>query len=253
MNDQSRRSFLFLGALAGAAVLRPAAAAAQGVGRIRRAIPRKTTPEFQTAVVNESVPALADWTDTKARLVRRITMGATAAEMTRVRTLGYQEYLNEQLHPEQLDDSAVDAVVAAKWPQILQASDVIFSVNQFTLQSQLQEATIYRAAFSRRQLYERMVEFWSDHFNIAFTKVGYLKVADDRDVIRANALGKFRDLLRASAKSAAMLAYLDQNQSRRGAPNQNYARELMELHTLGVDNGYTQNDVAELSRVLTGW
>ena len=98
-----------------------------------------------------------------------------------------------------------------------------------------------------------MVEFWSDHFNISITKVGYLKAVDDRDVIRAHALGNFRDLLFASAKSGAMMAYLDQNQSRSGAPNQNYAREIMELHTLGVDGGYTQTDVAELSRVLTGW
>jgi uncharacterized protein (DUF1800 family) len=118
---------------------------------------------------------------------------------------------------------------------------------------QLQQATIYRAAFSTRQLYERMVEFWSDHFNIYVGKVGYLKVIDDREVIRKHALGRFGDLVKASAKSPAMLAYLDQTTSRVGRPNQNYARELMELHTLGVDGGYTQDDVAELSRVLTGW
>jgi len=98
-----------------------------------------------------------------------------------------------------------------------------------------------------------MVEFWTDHFSIDMNKVGYLKVIDDRDVIRKHALGNFGDLLKASAKSAAMLGYLDQNLSRVGAPNQNYARELMELHTLGVDGGYTQQDVEELARVLTGW
>ena len=74
-----------------------------------------------------------------------------------------------------------------------------------------------------------------------------------RDVIRKHALGKFPDMLKASAHSPSMLAYLDQTQSRNTAPNQNYAREIMELHTLGVDGGYTQDDVAELSRVLTGW
>src|SRR5215510_13005709 len=98
-----------------------------------------------------------------------------------------------------------------------------------------------------------MVEFWTDHFNQDLDKVGYFYVADLRDVIRKNALGRFPDMLRASAHSASMMAYLDQNASRSGAPNQNYARELMELHTLGVDAGYTQTDVAELSRVLTGW
>ena len=78
-------------------------------------------------------------------------------------------------------------------------------------------------------------------------------MVDDRDVIRPHALGKFPDLLRASAHSGAMLYYLDQNTSRTPTPNQNYAREIMELHTMGVDGGYTQTDVAELSRILTGW
>ena len=98
-----------------------------------------------------------------------------------------------------------------------------------------------------------MVEFWSDHFNIDYEKVGYLKTLDDRDVIRKHALGKFPDLLKASAHSPAMLEYLDNTRSRGRNTNQNYAREIMELHTLGVDGGYTQDDVAELSRILTGW
>ena len=139
------------------------------------------------------------------------------------------------------------------WPLLSQTPAQLASASASTVQEQLQEATIYRAAFSSRQLYQRMVEFWSDHFNIYVGKVGYLKAVDDRDVIRANALGTFPDLLFASAHSPAMLAFLDQSSSRVGAPNQNYAREVMELHTLGVNGGYTQTDVAELSRVLTGW
>jgi len=250
---RTRRSFVFFGALACAAIL-PRAAHAQGLGRIKKLPVRKPPDQgFATRVVNESVPALPDWMSTSARLVRRISMGATSMEITRAKQLGYQEYLNRQLRYAEIDDSVVDAVVASKWPLISQSNEQIFATNQFTLQSQLQEATIFRATFSERQLFERMVEFWSDHFNIAFTKVGYLKVADDRDVIRRHAIGKFRDLVQATAKSAAMLAYLDQTQSRVGAPNQNYARELMELHTVGVDGGYTQNDVAELARVFTGW
>src|SRR4029078_4060886 len=100
---------------------------------------------------------------------------------------------------------------------------------------------------------QRVVEFWSDHFNQDLDKVGYLLVGDQRDVVRKNALGKFADLLKASAHSASMMVYLAQNGSRNTAPNQNYAREIMELHTLGVDGGDSQNDVAEWSRVLTGW
>ena len=98
-----------------------------------------------------------------------------------------------------------------------------------------------------------MVEFWSDHFNQDIDKVQTLLVADQRDVIRKYAMTTFPQLLKASAHSASMMVYLDQNASSSKAPNQNYAREIMELHTLGVDGGYTQDDVAELSRVLTGW
>jgi uncharacterized protein (DUF1800 family) len=102
-------------------------------------------------------------------------------------------------------------------------------------------------------LFERLVEFWSDHFNISMQKVGYLKVVDDSQVIRQYAMSTFPQLLKASAHSPAMLDYLDQQMSTKAAPNQNYAREIMELHTLGVNGGYTQTDVSELSRVLTGW
>ena len=104
-------------------------------------------------------------------------------------------------------------------------------------------------------LLARMTEFWFNHLNVFVGKgpvrpfVGHYVV----NVIRANALGKFEDLLLASARHPAMLFYLDQAQSNARGLNENYARELMELHTLGVDAGYTQNDVRELARILTGW
>jgi uncharacterized protein (DUF1800 family) len=99
-----------------------------------------------------------------------------------------------------------------------------------------------------------MVEFWTDHFNIYLDKVGpALKCPDDLNVIRKNALGSFPQMLWDSAHSAAMMQYLDNAQSYSGNPNQNYARELMELHTLGVNGGYTQQDVIEVARCLTGW
>ncbi|HEX5323812.1 MAG TPA: DUF1800 domain-containing protein, partial [Capsulimonadaceae bacterium] len=95
----------------------------------------------------------------------------------------------------------------------------------------------------------------SDHFNIyAFKGQGpQLKVVDDQSTIRKYALGRFRDLLGASARSAAMLGYLDNTVNRKGVPNENYAREIMELHTLGVHGGYTQHDVKEVARCFTGW
>ena len=224
----------------------------------RRAfLSRETQPRprarFQTAVVNEVTPVPAAWQDPVARLLRRATMGLTADDLTTARKLGYAAWLDQQLRPTRIDDSAVTTALTARYPLLSQPTDQLASTNATNIAQQLQQGTVYRAALSKRQLFERMVEFWSDHFNISINKVGYLKIADDRDVVRKHALGRFGDLLKASAKSPAMLAYLDQTQSRVGRPNQNYAREVMELHTLGVDGGYTQTDVAELSRVLTGW
>lgn len=124
---------------------------------------------------------------------------------------------------------------------------------------------ILRAACSQNQLQEVMTDFWFNHFNVSLTKNDCAEFipAYERDVIRPNALGRFNELLLKTAKSPAMLYYLDNfsssaaardtmNQKGRGL-NENYAREVMELHTLGVDGGYTQQDVTEAARVLTGW
>ncbi|MFI5228212.1 MAG: DUF1800 domain-containing protein [Gemmatimonadales bacterium] len=250
----SRRAFMVFGALAAATIV-PRSARAQG--RRRRAIsaarPREPHDAFPMVVPSETVGVFAEWDSSVGRLARRLTYGVTAGDITQANALGYDGYLEQQLNYTRIDDSAVDNFVAQKWPMLSQTSDQLFSADQGTLENQLRESTIYRAAFSQRQLYQRMVELWSDHFNQDYNKVGYLLAADQRDVIRKHALGKFPDLLKASAHSASMMLYLDQNTSRSGAPNQNYAREIRELHTLSVNGGYTQNDVAELSRVLTGW
>jgi len=248
----SRRSFFFFGALA-AATLVPKAARAQAPSRKRRIVEKDPIDVAPEVAPTESVAAFAEWDSPLSRLVRRATLGITKAEVARANQLGWQGYLNYQLNYTRINDDAVEGVVAQKYPLLAQTSDLLFSASATDIRNQLTEGTIYRAAFSQRQLYHRMVEFWSDHFNQDLDKVGYLLVADQRDVIRKNALGRFPDLLKASAHSASMMAYLDQSASRNKAPNQNYAREIMELHTLGVDGGYTQNDVAELSRVLTGW
>ena len=241
-----RRFFLF-GALASVG-LRPSRAKAQS--RARPVLPRG---RFQTIAQSEVPGAPAAWTDKHARLLRRATYGPTPTDLATAKSIGYQAWLQRQLKPSRIDDSACETLVAERYPNLNKTGEELYAMSSSTLQAELQQATIFRAAFSQRQLYERMVEFWSDHFNIDYGKVGYLKLLDDRDVIRKHALGKVGDLVKASAKSAAMLAYLDQTQSRVGRPNQNYARELLELHTVGVDGGYTQDDVAELSRVLTGW
>jgi uncharacterized protein (DUF1800 family) len=193
------------------------------------------------------------WDSALSRLVRRITNGTTPEEIALARKLGFYGYLNYHLSATKIDDAVAQSFVTSNYPLLTQDANQLYAQDERMVVDQFVDSTLYRAAWSRRQLYERMVEFWSDHFNIQYTEVTYLKVIDDRDVIRKNALGKFPDLLKASAHSPAMLEYLDNTRNRKPNVNQNYAREIMELHTLGVDGGYTQQDVAELSRVLSGW
>jgi uncharacterized protein (DUF1800 family) len=136
--------------------------------------------------------------------------------------------------------------------------------------TELQRAKLLRAVYSDRQLYELMVDFWENHFSIFANKDDdrYLVTGFDRETIRPFALARFRDLLGATAHSPAMLFYLDNWRSSVPRPypakgdkpagvdgglNENYARELMELHTLGVDGGYTQKDVQEVARCFSGW
>lgn len=260
----ARRGFLraALGLAAGAA---GAAASASSLGAqvpTRRGVPasrqREQSPvrgvPRELAQVTPAPASVTDaWRDPVGRLVRRITWGITDDELQRAKSMGYRAYLEEQLAPSRIDDRACAAFVQRTYPVVSMTPDALMRFDGFQASVQLQEAALYRAAFSRRQLQERMVDFWSDHFNVFRDDIGYLKVIDDRDVIRRHALGRFPDLLRASAHSAAMLEYLDNTRSRRGAINENYAREIMELHSLGVDGGYTQQDVNELARVFTGW
>lgn len=119
----------------------------------------------------------------------------------------------------------------------------------------LQEAKLYRAIYSRRQLDEMLVDFWFNHFNVFENKGAdqVLLTSYERDAIRPYVLNHFKDLLLATAEHPAMLFYLDNWQSRAGKINENYGRELLELHSLGVDGGYTQRDVIEVARCFTGW
>jgi hypothetical protein len=205
---------------------------------------------------------LGDWpeesTDPTWRVLNRITFGPRPEERARAAEVGLEAFIEEQLSPEALDEG-----FGLNQPQIkvrrletlnLDAPE-LFDFRRHIVTRELQQASLLRAVYSPRQLNEVMVDFWSNHFNVAQTKgdCAWLKTVDDRDVIRPHAMGKFHDLLYASAHSPAMLFYLDNQENHAGNPNENYARELMELHTLGVDGGYTQHDVQELARCLTGW
>ena len=261
-------------------------------------------------------------------VLNRLGFGARPGDVERVKSIGLENYLNQQLSPEKINDTVAEnkvkdlpvltmttAELYEKYPQPgqllrqLQARGMLPGESQTSPQTnpqtnppnpqdekyrqiiqdyyvqnglqrpqriiaELQTSRILRAVYSERQLQEVMVDFWTNHFNIFANKGAdrWLLPAYDRDTIRPNAMGKFSELLVATAQSPAMLFYLDnfqsvgpdanrggarrmlnQPQQQRRGINENYARELMELHTLGVDGGYTQKDVQEVARCFTGW
>ena len=257
-------------------------------------------------------------------VLNRLGFGARPGDVERVKAMGLEKYINQQLAPEKIDDAIAEtkihdlsvlkmstAELYEKYPQPnqlirqLQNRGMLpkdladtqdpqknprdnpeyrkliqeyYKENGLELpqriMAELHASRILRAVYSERQLNEVMVDFWTNHFNVFAGKGAdrWLLPGYDRDTIRPNAMGKFSALLQATAQSPAMLFYLDNFQSvspdasrgraqvmmneqarpRRGI-NENYARELMELHTLGVDGGYTQKDVQEVARCFTGW
>jgi uncharacterized protein (DUF1800 family) len=177
------------------------------------------------------------------------------------------------------DDEQIEAIEALPQPMrnrlALAASPAlrrriqVLSAPAQMVNRDLTEGKLLRAIYSSHQLEEVLTDFWFNHFNVYLNKGAdrYMVTAYERDVIRPHVLGKFKDLLLATAQSPAMLFYLDNWQSaapgmvrpfappkqRKAGLNENYGRELMELHTLGVDGGYTQQDVTEVARCFTGW
>jgi uncharacterized protein (DUF1800 family) len=203
-------------------------------------------------------------------LLNRITYGPRPGEVELVAQTGWDAFLDQQLHPEQIDDSALEAQLAQfktltmNNAQLIEAYPPKGQPGPRAVIKELEASSLLRAIFSERQLFEIMVDFWSNHLNIYIGKdqVKWLKTVDDRDVIRKHALGTFRDMLLASAKSPAMLIYLDNAENvapgvrggrKSSGLNENYAREVMELHTVGAAGGYTQDDVTTVARALTGW
>jgi uncharacterized protein (DUF1800 family) len=245
--------------------------------------------------------------------LNRLTFGPRPGDALKVRAMGVDNWIDQQLHPEKIDDSAIEQFVG-RYPAINRnQNDLLFQYAQqqrerreikresadstrsmtaadsvalrqrmqqgnLTRQviTQLQSSRVARAVASERQLQEVMTDFWENHFSIYAQKGApepYYLTDFDRNVVRPRALGKFRDLLGAVAQSPAMLFYLDnarsmaesnrptlgrqqrQQPQQRTRPglNENYGRELLELHTLGVDGGYTQQDVINVARAFTGW
>jgi len=269
-------------------------------------------------------------------ILNRLGFGARPGDIEKVKKLGIEKYIDQQLNPSTIDDSVADtkvkslevfgmttAEVFAKYPnpgallrqleggRQAQANNAAQQnpeqmtedqqrqrrqkLNELYREYDLRPAAqlmpqvaanrVLRAVYSERQLQEVMVDFWQNHFNVFSGKaaVRWYIPSYERDVLRKNALGNFKDLLTGTAQHPAMLFYLDnfesvsptaqtpnrpgngrlrqplrpQQQQQQRRPqrgiNENYARELMELHTLGVDGGYTQTDIVEVAKAFTGW
>lgn len=211
--------------------------------------------------------------------LNRLTFGPRPDDQDRVRQIGLNKWLDLELHPERVPENALLE------QRLLPLASLRMSVAQTyehyppaqlargrnIVASELQESKLLRAVYSNHQLEELLVDFWFNHFNVFENKGAdrYMLASYEREAIRPHVFGKFYDLLLATALSPAMLFYLDNWQSsaptKPGLPagpgnrrkgrglNENYGRELLELHTLGVNGGYTQKDVIEVARCFTGW
>ena len=214
-------------------------------------------------------------------LLDRLTFGATTEDADRLRTAGVKNWLDAQLRPPPRDtlpatvQSQIDAMSISQKPMAEWVSDTAArgkALNQITdpdlkkaagqahqqimsdIAKQAATRQNLRDLYSPTQLRERMTWFWLNHFNVQQSKADIRTMVGDYEdkAIRLHALGRFRDLLGATLRHPAMLRYLDNTQNAAGHINENYAREIMELHTMGVGSGYTQHDVEELARILTG-
>lgn len=216
-----------------------------------------------SSVIEAPVATMSD----TLHLLNRITYGPRPGEPAQVERLGYDAFLEQQLYPGRIDDTAMNRRLAA-FPSLTMRNGELLATykdgtdkDPWQAQTELMKAAMLRAAYSKRQLFEVMVDFWGNHLNVSNEKDGtrWFRTTYDRDVLRRYALGKFRNLLMASAKSAAMLEYLDNRHSRipnewgDGGVNENFGRELLELHTVGSDAGYTEADVRAVARAFTGW
>jgi uncharacterized protein (DUF1800 family) len=234
--------------------------------------------------------------------LNRLAFGPRPGDAARVREMGLEKWIEQQLSPDRIANQALDARLARFDTLTLDAATIARDYflparqqrrarqlaagpapdtpmqpamqpmrddirQERRIFAELSEAKVVRAVYSERQLEEVLVDFWFNHFNVFARKgqTGIYVGEYERDAIRPRVFGTFRDLLGATAKSPAMLVYLDNSQSvapnarmaangqRPRGLNENYARELLELHTLGVDGGYTQQDIVNVARAFTGW
>jgi uncharacterized protein (DUF1800 family) len=183
-----------------------------------------------------------NWTrDSAAHLLRRAGFGGTPSEIDALYAKGLEGAVTSLVDYGSVDLTAYESALAAR------------NYNTLTLRG-LQQWFLDRMAFSPRPLEEKMTYFWNLHWTSGIAKVrGATLIFNQNRTQRQYALGKFDDLVVKISQDPAMLVWLDNWLSQAARPNENYARELMELYTLGVDSGYTQQDVTQVARALTGW
>lgn len=204
--------------------------------------------------------------ETKHHVLNRIGYGPDAWSSARFDGLGVQAYILEQLDPSSIDESALEAELAARFPSLAMTfnelrtnypkDDPDGGPERGDVARELKAARLARSIVGRRQLEQVLTEFWYNHFNVDVSSSGRTKydaTPYERIAIRPYALGSFRDMALAVARSPAMGDYLDNRLNTVNAINENFGREFMELHTVGVDGGFTEADVIEASRCLTGW
>jgi uncharacterized protein (DUF1800 family) len=236
------------------------------------AAPARPAPTVQPTPLTLSAADLA--------FIDRVTWGANESTAAEFLALGRDRWVERQLHPGPKDrlPAAAQAIINAlpiaahplteiAWPLTAQqrnANQIPDAEQKRTLQQAFQQSlnelgrqaatrSLLRDLYSADQLREKMTWFWFNHFNVHLYKSDIREtIGDYEEHLRHSALGRFRDLLRATATHPAMLRYLDNAENAKGHINENYAREIMELHTMGVGSGYTQEDVQELARILTG-
>lgn len=204
------------------------------------------TPNWPTPLQRDSI----------LHLLRRATFGPTLVDVVAARQLGVDAWLERQLDPASIPDPDGDALLTLYPTVSMSTAQIRKAVDQFSYDAmyELGHATLARQMWSSRQLFEVMVDFWANHLNVTNPFDGGWDIRNpyDADVIRAYALGRFSDMLQASARAPAMLRYLNNADSHKKSVNENYGRELLELHTVGVDAKYTETDVRQSAYIMTG-
>lgn len=217
----------------------------------------KPKPKPPVAAPAPVVPVVTETQRRQTHLLLRTSYGLTAASVAAIAQSGTDAWIEQQLNPTSIPDPVGDRI-RSLYPELgrdipaTRAAQDEFSWNSMFAVGQ---ATLALSIWSSRQLYEVMVDFWGNHLNVTCPSDGVWDNRADYEtrVIRANALGKYSEMLLASATHPAMLHYLNNRTSTKQHPNENYGRELLELHTVGIDTNYGEGGVLTSSRIMTGW